>query len=496
MLFNSVQFLIFFPVVVGIYFVIPRKLRTLWLLAASYYFYMSWNAKYALLIAFSTFVTYLSGILIEKAGASRNNPEGKKKWCVAASFLLNLSILILFKYANFLLENLFHLFALFHIEVTLLPERLNLLLPVGISFYTFQALGYTMDVYRGKLPAERNFLRYALFVSFFPQLVAGPIERSENLLPQIDRLEEINVWNKENIRDGALLMVWGLFRKLVIADRIAIVVKEVYENYTAYGFVEIALATVLFAFQIYCDFGGYSDIARGAGKVMGITIMHNFREPYLAGGIRDFWRRWHISLTSWFTDYLYIPLGGSRKGTLIKYRNILIVFFVSGLWHGASWNFVAWGLLHALYQIGEDLLARLFGKKELSGKKTGTASLPLRAGKCLFTFLLVDFAWLFFAAEDISHVIRLLRQMQGVFFGNHLAELGLSPYHWGILLFALFILILADLLHERGFSFFAFLNEKKLALRYCCYLSLIWFVILFGIYGYHYDVSEFIYFQF
>lgn len=234
-----------------------------------------------------------------------------------------------------------------------------MLLPVGISFYTFQALSYTLDVYKNKIQAERNILKYALFVSFFPQLVAGPIERSGHLLSQIQAVSTLKLWQYDRIRDGLVLMFWGLFQKMVIADRASILVNNVYNNYTSYGCVEIVIATILFAFQIYCDFGGYTNIARGAAQVMGFELIQNFRQPYLALNIKDFWHRWHMSLTSWFTDYLYIPLGGSHKGNVHKYFNILLVFTVSGLWHGASWNYIAWGLLHAIYQIVSDIRAQL-----------------------------------------------------------------------------------------------------------------------------------------
>lgn len=336
MLFNSIDFLIFFPIVTAIFFVIPRKLKTLWLLVTSYYFYMSWNPKYAALIAISTVITFISGVLIEKTKGWYG-----KKLVVITSLVSNLVILGIFKYADFALQTLSLIISQMGLET--IDKRLDLLLPVGISFYTFQALSYTIDVYRGNIKAERNVLRYALFVSFFPQLVAGPIERSGNLLCQIQKLAETKLWDFVRVREGLLLMTWGLFQKLVIADRASILVNQVYSNYRDYGFLELVIASVLFAFQIYCDFGGYTNIARGAARVMGISLMQNFQQPYFAANIRDFWRRWHISLTSWFTDYLYIPLGGNRKGTVRQYVNILIVFGLSGLWHGASWHFVAWG---------------------------------------------------------------------------------------------------------------------------------------------------------
>lgn len=351
MLFNSIDFLIFFPLVAAIFFVIPKKLRYIWLLIASYYFYMSWNPKYAILIALSTFITYISSIFIQKYNDQKRIVL--KKVCLAESIVSNLSILCLFKYANFIIINISKLLSILNIGI--IERRLDLLLPVGISFYTFQALSYTIDVYRGEIKAETNIFKYALFVSFFPQLVAGPIERSKNLLCQINNIDHISVWNFEQVKRGFLLIMWGLFQKLVIADRAALLVNTVFQHYQNYGFLEIFTAAILFAFQIYCDFGGYTNIARGSACVMGFHLMNNFRQPYLAQNIKDFWRRWHISLTSWFTDYLYIPLGGNRNGRHRKYLNILIVFGVSGLWHGASWNFIVWGLLHAIYQIIGDI---------------------------------------------------------------------------------------------------------------------------------------------
>lgn len=306
MLFNSIDFLIFFPIVVFTYFIIPRKTRYVWLLVASYYFYMGWNPKYAILIALSTVITYVSSIFIERSQNAGNNI--KKNIWLAGSLVSNLGILFVYKYLTFFLDNLNAVISRFGLST--IDRRPDFLLPVGISFYTFQALSYTFDVYKGEIKAERNILKYALFVSFFPQLVAGPIERSVNLLSQIQNVHKIDVWKYERIRNGLLLMMWGLFQKLVIADRAAILVDNVINNYVAYGFVELSLAVILFAVQVYCDFGGYTNIARGAAKVMGFELMNNFEQPYLAMNIKDFWRRWHISLTSWFTDYIYIPLGG------------------------------------------------------------------------------------------------------------------------------------------------------------------------------------------
>ena len=304
MIFNSVSYLLFFPIVTILYFAFPKKLRNAWLLIASYFFYMNWNAAYGLLLFGSTMITYLCSLLVEWAKEKKQSVRLAKA-AMAASFLLNLGLLFYFKYLNFAIVNLNRISSLFHGRQI---SAFDILLPVGISFYIFQALGYTMDVYRGKIKACRNFFRYALFVSFFPQLVAGPIERSDNLLPQF---EEEHTFDTDRIREGLLWMLWGLFLKIVIADNLSVYITEIYDNYLAYTGAEIVFATVLFAFQIYCDFGGYSYIAIGSAKVLGFRLMDNFKAPYLAVSVHDFWRRWHISLTSWFTDYLYIPLGGN-----------------------------------------------------------------------------------------------------------------------------------------------------------------------------------------
>lgn len=490
MLFNSISFLLFFPIVVIIYFIIPRKIRYIWLLVASYYFYMSWNPKYALLMGLSTIITYLSGILIEVC-----NTAGKlklKKACVSISLISNLGILCLFKYANFFLDNINAIISGFGFNI--IDRKLDLLLPVGISFYTFQALSYSIDVYRGQIKAEKNILKYALFVAFFPQLVAGPIERSSSLLTQIQNVHKINVWNYDRIRDGILLMLWGFFQKLVIADRASLLVDNVINHYEKYGFLEIIIAVFLFGMQIYCDFGGYTNIARGAAKVMGFSLMQNFRQPYFAVNIKDFWRRWHISLTSWFTDYLYIPLGGNQKGTLHKYWNILIVFLVSGLWHGASWNFIVWGLLHAIYQIVGDVRKTIYKKRffvniERQKKKRKICEI-------VGTFILVNFAWIFFVCNNLQHAIHVICQMFSVWQTTGILSLGLDKTNWILLLFALSMLLLVDVLHEKGKSVFVLVGRQKFWIRWVLYIGLIWITILFGVYGQSYDTGNFIYFQF
>ncbi|MBR0172065.1 MAG: MBOAT family protein [Lachnospiraceae bacterium] len=494
MLFNSVDFIVFFPVVFAILLVIPKRARYIWLLVSSYFFYMSWNPKYALLILASTFITWLSALLV-----SRYRAEERKKAniCLVVCVVLNLAILVVFKYAGFLFASLNDVFS--RAGITFFDRRFDLLLPVGISFYTFQALSYSIDVYRNNIQPERNFLRYALYVSFFPQLVAGPIERSVSLLPQLQNIENVNLFDYDRIRDGFLLMMWGFFQKLVIADRAALLVKPVIRDYGDYGLIELSIATVLFAVQIYCDFGGYTNIARGAAAIMGIRLMQNFRQPYLATGIRDFWKRWHISLTSWFTDYVYIPLGGNRRGTLRTYVNTVIVFALSGLWHGASWNFVAWGLIHAFYRVAESLALHLRAK--LSARMPVSVPPPLtlsgRIGRILVTFALTCFAWIFFVSPDLTHACNIIRQMASVLIASpDLLGLGLDLTNWRVLFFAVIVLGAVDILHEKGVSVFDAVSKQQLWFRWTLYLGLIWSVLLFGIYGAAYDESAFIYFRF
>lgn len=302
---------------------------------------MSWNAKYVILIFFSTIITYLCGIILGKIKRDWKINKRKAFYMNAVIFAgvsLNLMVLFYFKYINMFLQTISDIGNV--VGIALDVPSFDIVLPVGISFYTFQAVGYMIDIYRGEIPAEKNFINYALFISFFPQLVAGPIERSKNLLKQLDLEKKISF---DNFREGIYLMIWGFFLKIVLADRIAIYVDGAYGNIYEYGGWFLIVATVLFAIQIYCDFYGYSVIAVGAAKILGISLMGNFNAPYLATSVADFWRRWHISLTSWFKDYLYIPLGGSREGKVKKYFNKMMVFLISGLWHGADLSYVVWG---------------------------------------------------------------------------------------------------------------------------------------------------------
>ena len=490
MLFNSVDFLLFFPLVTALYFLLPPGARWVWLLLASYYFYMCWNARYALLIALSTLITYASGLLIHRSGER----QGLKKLWVFLSFASNLAILFFFKYFDFFLDNLSAVLALG--GIVLRRPGFDVVLPVGISFYTFQALSYTVDVYRREVEPEKNPFRYALFVSFFPQLVAGPIERSKNLLGQ---LYERHSFDPDRVREGLLLMLWGMFEKIVVADRLAMLVDHVYDNYAELPGAAIVVATVFFAFQIYSDFAGYSHIAIGAAQVMGFTLMENFRRPYLARSAADFWRRWHISLSTWFRDYLYIPLGGNRKGRGRKYINTMVTFLVSGLWHGASWSFVVWGGLNGAYQVLGEMLSPV-REGVCRVLRVNRKGLLWRGGQTVFTFCLIDFAWLFFRAPSFSAargmLAHTLRNFQLSALPGQLLNLKLNGPNFLAALAGVGVLLTADLLQERLGPLRPRLVRLALPVRWAFYLAAVLAVLIFGVYGPGYDARAFAYFQF
>lgn len=490
--------MLYFPIVIGLYFVIPSKWRKMWLLLASYYFYMSWNAKYVLLIGTSTIATYICGLLLSKC-MKEKAAVWKKKTIIVSCMILNLGILAVFKYGNFTIDSVNAILKMFHMNV--IDRKIDLLLPVGISFYTFQALGYIVDVYRGDVEAEKDFCRYALFVSFFPQLVAGPIERSKNLLNQMRGIEKIRLWNARRVTSGAILMVWGFFMKMVISDRIALLVNQVFDNYRVYGSTELILAALGFTVQIYCDFGSYSIIAIGAAKIMGFELMENFNTPYFARNIRDFWSRWHISLSTWFKDYLYIPLGGNRKGKWRKALNLMIVFLVSGLWHGARWNFVAWGGIHGLYQVIGDL-SRHTKEKIIKRLQIKTECMSWKLLQTVITFSLVVFAWVFFRADSITDALyfikrMLIRQTPWALFDGTIYTLGLDATEMNILIFSIIVLLLVDLIkYRKKINLDEFLFEQNIWFEWLVLIVLIGMIFVFGEYGPAFDVQQFIYFQF
>ena len=400
MTFNSIPFLIFYPIVLLLYFVLPKKIRWVMLLGASYFFYAFYSPELLFLIIGTTLVSWLCAMLIEKT-----QKRGVRVLALLTTLLISLGTLFFYKYFDFLSKSLFDGLALFGYNGE--PVLLNLVLPVGISFYTFQTLSYVIDVYRGNVKTEKNFFFYALFVSFFPQLVAGPIERPGNLIPQ---LKADNKWDKENAIKGVKQMLLGFFKKVCVADLVAGSVNSIYNQPGEATSLGIVIATLLFAVQIYCDFSGYTDIATGCARIMGIRLMKNFDHPYRAKTIKEFWSRWHISLSGWFKDYLYIPLGGSRKGKCRHLLNLFIVFMVSGIWHGAEWTFIIWGVLHAVYQIFGTLTIAPRNKL-LSLVKLSEKNFIVSAIRRINTFILVCVAWLAFRANNVGEMFTLIKRL-------------------------------------------------------------------------------------
>ncbi|MBR5528637.1 MAG: MBOAT family protein [Clostridia bacterium] len=479
--FNSSQFLLFFPLIAVLNFIIPLKFRFIPLLIASYYFYMSWNPELVFLILFTTAVSYFSGILIEK------RPSHKKLWLVI-SIVSSLSVLVFFKYYNFLAGGVSALFSIFGAQTDFAIE--GLILPVGISFYTFQTLSYSIDVYKGKIPAERNFFYYALFVSFFPQLVAGPIERPENLLPQ---LKAEHRFNKGDFYIGLKRMAAGFYKKVVVADIAAVYVNRVFNDAENATGAAVALASVLFAIQIYCDFSGYTDIAIGCSRIMGYRLMQNFDRPYSAENIKDFWSRWHISLTSWFKDYLYIPLGGNRKGKARMYINLFIVFLVSGLWHGANLTFVLWGVIHGIYRVVGMLTKK---KRDAAYEKLGmdVNGTAVRTFRKVVTFILVCFAWIFFRANNTHDLFILISGLFTDFGGfSFVSEMGLTLTPVIILALSAVILSMID----NRYTYGEYAEQNGAVLSPFATVCIVWAVIFAWMILIAGDgASAFIYFQF
>ena len=492
MLFNSIEFIVFFLITVMVYFLVPKKIRYIWLLITSFYFYMSWDAVYALLLLGVIFVTYVTAIKLNAINENDQPLENKikdKKIYASICIVVCILLLVYFKYLGFVFVNINNVLGLFKKKGAL--PVVDSFIPVGISFFIFQSVGYVIDVYRGDTKAEKNFARYALFVSFFPQLVAGPIERSKNLLKQ---LATPNDFNFGKAVDGVLLMLWGFFLKMVIADRIAIFVDTVYGNYSTYGGWYLIVAVMLFAIQIYCDFAGYSTIAMGAAKVMGFNLMDNFNAPYMSGSVSEFWHRWHISLSGWFRDYLYIPLGGNKKGTVRKYINIMVVFLISGLWHGASWTFVIWGALNGLYQVIE---AFIWKRKRDNCNKSAIHKI----GSALLTFLLVDFSWLFFRANTLDDAINIIKSIVtadnfNVFIDGSILNCGLNSREFIVVLLGIGIIIFSDICKYRGIVLRNVIVRRGFCFK-CVFVSIVvGLILLLGVWGAGYDANNFIYFQF
>ena len=497
MSFNSLDYLLFFPIVVLLYFVIPKKIRMYWLLVASYYFYMSWDAKYALLILSSTVITYLCGIAIDFV-QKREKLRSRKKLSLGiliCTLIANLGLLFYFKYTNFFISNINSLFS--KIGYSKQFPSFDIILPIGISFFIFQAIGYTIDVYRGEIEAEKNPFRYALFVSFFPQLVAGPIERSKNLLKQ---LRDNPPFDPDNARGGLLTMAYGLFMKIAVADNISAVIDPIFASPYDYPGMMLLFATILFAFQIYCDFNGYTQIAIGSARVLGFKLNQNFNTPYMGSSVKDFWRRWHISLTSWFRDYLYIPLGGSKKGKVRKYLNTMIVFLCSGLWHGAAWHYVAWGGLNGIFSVAEDLLSPL-GKMIKQKLRINTELFMFKLFQRVITFILIDFTWLFFRAGHLRTAIDILKAIINDFRPAWLINFDFvnvfgSSYTMMTVLVPLLIIVIIDIFQYAGKDIKSVIFKQQIIFRWVNYAAIILAILYWGFYGTGYEQTQFIYFQF
>lgn len=471
MLFNSLQYLFFLPIVIITYFLIPHKYRWILLLGSSYYFYMVWRPIYVVLIIFSTLIDYYVSIKMDNT-----NSNNHRKLYLIISLITNLGMLFIFKYLGFFTEILNGLTENNY-------DVIYLILPMGISFYTFQTLSYTLDVYRRDRTAEKHFGYFALYVTFFPQLVAGPIERSTRLIPQLKR-----EYGFDYLRtlEGVHRISLGFLKKVIIADNLAVAVNHVYANIEYMSGLTILIATIFFAVQIYCDFSGYSDIAIGTSKIFGIELIENFNQPYLSKSINEFWSRWHISLSTWFRDYIYIPLGGSRKGILRTNLNILTIFFISGLWHGASWMFVIWGLIHGFFSVYERLTLKFRDKLWNVTRLEG--SVIQYSVKWLFTMSIVLFSWIFFRSENLESaffIIKLIGMeiIEFRIFSNIIYSVAMTQINDLRLLVVVIIVIFSLYLESK--------TRKKV--RMLLEISVIfWLIMFFGSFG----LEEFIYFQF
>lgn len=477
MLFNSLPFLLFFPVVTIMYFLLPHNVRWLLLLLASCFFYMFFKPVYILILLFTIVIDYFAGIFIGR----EKDRKTRKKYLII-SLIANIGVLAVFKYFNFINSNIDGLVTLVGYKNPI--PYLQILLPIGLSFHTFQAMSYTIEVYKGKQEPEKHFGVYALYVMYYPQLVAGPIERPQNILHQ---LHEKHYFDKDRTLDGLKLIMLGFFKKMVIADRLALCANEVFNNVHYYQGGALLLAVIFFTFQIYCDFSGYSDIARGCSRVMGIELMKNFNAPYLSRSIKEFWSRWHISLSTWFRDYLYIPLGGNKVSRERNYTNVFLVFLVSGLWHGANWTFVVWGFIHGFFNIVGIVLKNSLNFLKGAGKYMRSAwGLFSWAG----TFFIVSVAWIFFRANNLHDAVYVFKNMFKIDF-SHFIGIPIFSYFYYISSFVfIFLLMSVEYMYEKGIIKKSLLNNRVWAFSYFSILFIL--IYVFGIF----EKQSFIYFQF
>jgi len=478
-LFNSLHFLVFFPIVVVLFFTTPERYRLPLLFLASCYFYMAFIPAYILILFVLIAIDYTAGILIERAVG-----KARKRYLVL-SLIANIGMLGVFKYFNFFSANLAAVNQ--WLGIPLHPILLHLALPIGLSFHTFQSMSYTIEVYRGNQKAERNLLVYSVYVLFFPQMVAGPIERPYNLLPQLRRPVRFET---NRITEGLRIMLWGFIEKVVVADRLALYANQVFNDPARHHGLTVLLGIYFFSFQIYCDFSGYSHIAIGAATILGFNLMTNFKRPYFADSIADFWKRWHISLSTWFRDYLYIPLGGNRVPVWRWYLNLFLVFLISGFWHGANWTFLVWGALHGVYLIASIVLAPLrsnvLSRLRLRGTEWG-----IRALDTVVTFHLVSFAWIFFRARSIADAGLICKGLFQWTTARVSFEYPMGPSDLTLAFLCIAFLLFVDSLHGR-FSFAQALSARPRWLRWSFYYATVFGILFFGVL----TQSRFIYFQF
>ena len=482
MLFNSVAFAFFMPIVFLLYWALPHRFRWMALLAANCWFYMSWDPKYIIVILLTTVVSYFSALFIEKTENKK-----RKKGILVIGVLITLVFLLVFKYTDFALTSVFKVLQLFAIPVQ--KTTLNLVMPIGISFYTFQMVGYIADVYTGKIKAEHHFGHYALFVSFFPNILSGPIERAANMLPQF---KEEKKFIYDDAVYGLRLILLGFLKKMIFADSMSKYVDAVFNHTEGTSGLAFIIAIILFTFQIYCDFSGYSDIAIGVARLLGIRLMDNFKQPYYASSVKEFWQRWHISLSTWFRDYVYIPLGGNRVSKPRKNLNLLLTFLTSGLWHGANWTFVLWGGIHGLYQIIENTIKSTWKKhhSQIPAKHPKT----VHTLQTLLTFCLVAYAWMFFRANSITDAIYITTHLfQGYNWQQALIDTSMSYLSVAKTLLAIVVLMLYDYFSLKH-DLLQEMNKLKLPIRWLIYIAVTVLIIILSL---HNGIKqEFIYFKF
>lgn len=494
MYFNSLNFLFFISISVLIYLFLPLKIRKTWLLIVSFVFYGFFGWKYIGYLFSLILVTYILGRMLESRRDS--------KIIIAFGALCCIGLLGVFKYTDFILTMINSLLEKFSSQTSSPAhfDLINLIAPVGVSFYTLQALGYLIDIKRKRIEPEKNIITYALFISFFPQICSGPIGRAPELIPQFKNIEHVKV---EQLKRGLLHIAYGLFLKIVVADRIANLVDPIFDGFKWYSGMQLILAVMLFGIEIYCDFCGYTTMALGCGELFGIELRQNFKQPYLSISVKEFWRKWHISLTSWFTDYLYISLGGNRKGAVRRYINVMIVFMVSGLWHGAGVNFIIWGGLNGLFLVLEGIiLPKLSAINDSHGNVIDINRGIFKLFRGVLVFLLIDFAWLFFrvtSLQDIGGILlKMVREFRlSWFVSENMFDTFTSASTLGILAISMLIVLLVDVYEQKtGEDIYNLLAKQPVVFRWIIYIVFLFIIMLWGVYGQDYAQTQFIYFQF